>query len=78
MIADLWGLLMLGRSPWGDPKDPLTTEGIMTRIAEVYNKPLLTDEQITALAADLAVETSAEAIETALRNVLKKGVDNAG
>jgi len=50
----------------------------LKRIEAAVNRPVLTDAQIAAFAQQFAQEASAEVIETALRNVLKKGVDNAG
>jgi hypothetical protein len=66
------------------PEIPLLNNGKeskwqnMLATAVVAAAAPLSDEQITALSQQFAQETSTEAIETALRNVLRKGVDNAG
>jgi hypothetical protein len=79
ILADIAGEILGGHSPW-DGKTPRFLANRLASIEASLNilsgKPVLSEEQFTALVERLAQETDVELIETALRNVLRKGTDN--
>lgn len=83
-LGDVYLRVVTGKDnkgkPSGDGASSANLTNIVSKLDALLARPVtvLTDTQVTALAQQLAKESDATVVETALRNVLKKGVDNAG
>lgn len=81
ILADIAGEILGGHSPWDGKTSRFLGSrltDIEAKLDQVLNRAPITDEQITMLATKLAAETDTTVIAESLRDVLRKGVDNAG